>query len=59
MSENIGDHGALGEAYEKEDFVRVNGSDKTWLRIMSVGGLTLVATWVSDEVVESAKGEES
>ena len=59
MSENIGDHGALSEAYEKEDFVRVNGSDKTWLRIMSVGGLTLVATWVSDEVVESAKGEES
>jgi hypothetical protein len=62
MSENIEDHGAfdgvLGEAYEKEDFVRVKGSAQTWLRIVSVGGLTLVATWVADKNIEAKLKEE-
>jgi hypothetical protein len=48
----------LNDVYEKQDFVKVKDSNKTWVRIMSVGGLTLVATWVRDDLIEKEKGND-
>ena len=42
----------LADAYEKGDFVGVKNSLRTWIRLQSVGGLTLVATWVRDDLIE-------
>jgi hypothetical protein len=42
----------VDELHGKQDFVVVKGSKKSWTRLKSVGGLTLVATWVRDDLVE-------
>jgi hypothetical protein len=47
----------LNDAYKKQDFVELKDSNKTWVRIMSVGGLTLVATWVRDDLIEKEQGK--
>ena len=52
MTESMDAGKRLNDAYEREDYVQVKDSNKCWVRIMSVGGLTLVATWVRDDLIE-------
>lgn len=52
----------IEELYRDAEFVKVKGSDRVWIALQEVGGLTLLATWMRNDVIEGptdARGKEN
>jgi hypothetical protein len=42
----------IEELYKDAEFVKIKGSNKVWLALQEAGGLTLLATWMRNDVIE-------